>query len=207
MRLFAGTRLVASACAGLAALGAAVAIAGCAPAASPQGSLSPRPTASVTFQQAQAPVLASSAIGWLPAQTRALTPHLLAEDATIKGLQHTITGMGFIGGRERIFQGNSKRLTFVDSRALVFKTSAGAAQYLAYVHAHSADFFGLYPSVSGLVSGSAAGWMFEPQPCACHAANPAVVGIAQRGSVLLWLEINGPAATASALRALLSQLG
>lgn len=147
-----------------------------------------------------------SAIAWLPAQTRALTARLLAEDSTIKGLRSTITGFGFVGGRERIFQGNSKRLTFVDSRGLLFKTPAGAAAYLDFVHSHANDFFGLYPSVSRLVADSAAGWMFEPQPCACHLANPAFVGIAQRGSTLLWLEINGPAATDAELRSLLGQL-
>ena len=201
----ASTRLAVAACAGLAALVAATAVAGCGPAASTQSSSVARPTASA-LEQAQAPVLAISAITGLPAQTRALTAGLLAEDSTIKSLRNTITGLGFVGGRERIFQGNSKRLTFVDSRALVFDTPAGAAHYLDFVHAHANDFFGLYPSMSPLVSGSAAGWVFEPQPCACHMANPAFVGIARRGSLLLWLEINGPAATDAELRTLLLEV-
>ena len=152
------------------------------------------------------PVLGAAAVPGLPAKTRILSVALLAQDASIDGLARTVSGLGFVGGRERIFQGNSRQLTFVDSRALVFSSPAGAAQYLTFIHANAAAYFGSFVAVRALTSPAGVGWLFQPPPCACHMANPALVAIVREGDLLVWLEINGPAATEGALSLLLADV-
>jgi hypothetical protein len=94
-------------------------------------------------------------------------------------------------------------LTLVISRALIFRDAVGARHYAAFVREHQAAFFGSSVQAQRLPGRSASGWLFIPPLCACHMANPALIGVLNDGSRVLWLEINGPTATPALLMRLL----
>jgi hypothetical protein len=149
-------------------------------------------------------VLPVSAVPGIPSVTTRLTTAELAKDAAIHGLAAQIASWGYLGGRQRTFQGESHRLTLVVSRALVFRDATGARRYAAFVRGHEADFFGTAVQAQRLPGRGVSGWMFTPPLCACHLANPALIGIMNAGSRVLWLEINGPTATPALLVRLLN---
>lgn len=153
------------------------------------------------------PVLAASAVPGIPSATVPLTAAELGKDATIRGLAAKITSWGYLGGRQRTFQGESHRLTLVVSRALMFRGTAGARSYAAFVRAHRSAFFGTATGARPLPGSGGSGWLFTPQLCACHMANPALIGVVNAGPRVLWLEINGPAATPALLVRLLGDAG
>jgi hypothetical protein len=153
------------------------------------------------------PVLAASAVPGIPAVTARLTAADLAKDAAVHGLAAKITAWGYLGGRQRTFQGESHRLTLVVSRALMFRGTAGARSYAAFVRAHRSAFFGTATGARPLPGSGGSGWLFTPQLCACHMANPALIGVVNAGPRVLWLEINGPAATPALLVRLLGDAG
>ncbi len=148
------------------------------------------------------PVLESSAVPGIPSVIIRLTAADLGKDAVIPGLAAKISSWGYLAGRQRTFQGESHHLTLVVSRALLFRNAIGARRYLAYVHEHQAAFFGVAAQAQHLSGPGASGWLFTPPLCACHLANPALIGVLNAGPRITWLEINGPAAT----RALLVRL-
>jgi len=147
-------------------------------------------------------VLAPSAVPGLSSTTTTLTATELGKDAPIHGLAGRIATWGYLDGRQRTFQGESRRLTTVISRALVFGDPAGASAYVTYLQGHAAAFFGVATGVRPLTAQGRAGWLFSPPPCACHMANPVLIGVVKDGSSVVWLDINGPKAT----RALLVRL-
>jgi hypothetical protein len=149
------------------------------------------------------PVLATSAVPGIPTATTRLTTADLAKDAAIHGLAAKIASWGYLGGRQRTFQGESHRLTLVVSRALVFTDALGAQHYAAFVREHDAAFFGSAVQAQHLPGRTGPGWLFIPPPCACHMANPALIGVLNAGPRVLWLEINGPTATPALLLRLL----
>jgi hypothetical protein len=153
------------------------------------------------------PVLAISAVPGIPSATTRLTTADLAKDAAVRGLAGKIASWGYLGGRQRTFQGESHRLTLVVSRALMFRDAAGAQRYAAFVREHEAAFFGTSVQAQRLSGRSASGWLFTPPLCACHLANPALIGVVDAGSRVIWLEINGPAATPALLVRLLDSAG
>jgi hypothetical protein len=153
------------------------------------------------------PVLAASAVPGVPSATTGLTTADLAKDAAIRGLAAKIASWGYLGGRQRTFQGESHRLTLVISRALMFRDAVGAQRYAAFVRAHQAAFFGASVQAQRLSGQRAAGWLFTPPLCACHLANPALIGVLNSGSRVIWLEINGPQATPALLVRLLDSAG
>lgn len=153
------------------------------------------------------PVLATSAVPGIPSVTARLTAADLAKDAAIRGLAAKIASWGYLGGRQRTFQGESHHLTLVISRALVFRDPLGAQRYTAFVRKHQAAFFGASTEAQRLPGRSVPGWLFIPPPCACHLANPALIGVRNAGSRVLWLEINGPTATPALLVRLLDTAG
>jgi len=152
------------------------------------------------------PVLATSAVPGIPSVTTRLTAADLAKDAAIRGLAAKIVSWGYLGGRQRTFQGESHRLTLVVSRALIFRNATGAQQYAAFVREHQAAFFGAVVQARRLPGRSAPGWLFIPPLCACHLANPALIGVLNAGPRVLWLEINGPTATPALLMRLLDSV-
>jgi hypothetical protein len=159
------------------------------------------PASSPEAAASRAPVLPADAVPGIPSTTRALTAVDLAEDASIPGLASTIASFGFVAGRERTFQGQSKHLTYVVSRSLAFASPAGARRFVSYVRSKTASFFGVGATVRRLVGRE--GWLFDPPACACHLANPVLVAVLPAGSDVVWLEINGPDATRAVLGRLL----
>lgn len=159
---------------------------------------------SPVISNAALPVLATSAVPGISSVTMRLTTADLAKDAAIRGLATKIASWGYLGGRQRTFQGESHHLTLVISRALIFRDATGAQHYTAFVREHQAAFFGTSVQAQRLPGQSVPGWMFTPPLCACHLANPALIGVLSAGSRILWLEINGPTATPALLRRLLS---
>ena len=155
------------------------------------------------ISNAALPVLATTAVPGIPAATTRLTTADLAKDAAIHGLAAKIASWGYLGGRQRTFQGESHRLTLVVSRALIFRDALGAQRYAAFVREHDAAFFGSSVQAQHLPGRSGPGWLFIPPLCACHMANPALIGVLNTGSRVLWLEINGPTATPALLLQLL----
>src|SRR5215467_13248082 len=88
------------------------------------------------------PVLATSEVPGISSVTTRLTTADLAKDAAIRGLATRIASWGYLGGRQRTFQGESHHLTLVISRALIFRDALGAQQYAAFVREHRSAFFG-----------------------------------------------------------------
>lgn len=147
-------------------------------------------------------LLTASAVPDIPYTTAVLTVAELARDADIAGLASKFASWGYVEGAERTFQGESRHLTFVVSRSLVFRDAAGADAYVSFVHSHATAFFGI-AGVQALLAQGRPGWVFTPAACACHLANPVLVGVVSEGPAVAWLEINGPEATHALLVALL----
>ena len=147
-------------------------------------------------------VLSASAVPGVPYTTKTLTASELSKDAAIPGLESMFTKWGYVQGAERTFQGESRHLTFVDSRSLLFLDSGGAAAYVEFVHSNATAYFGI-AGVQALVAQGRPGWQFTPAACACHMANPVIVGVVSSQAGVTWLEINGPDATPALLVSLL----
>jgi hypothetical protein len=149
--------------------------------------------------------LPASALSYLPSHATVVSSDLLAKDASLGSLPSTLDHLGFVTGRQRVFQGPSKReLQYVESRTLHFSTPAGAAGYVAYVRQHAGAYVGQIPTVKPLVSRGRSGVLIIAPLCACHMAQPNLYGIVSSGRRVTWLEINGPGATRTALAALLA---
>lgn len=174
-----------------------VLLAGCA------GPAQTQPVSSTQTTALAMRVLAPAAVPGLPSVTKVLTVDELAKDASVPGLASSIASWGYVDGRQRTFQGPSHHLTLVVSRSLVFKDQAGARSFVAFVQKNAAAYFGATTQVRSLVAQGRAGWIFTPPPCACHLANPALIGVLDAGSNVVWLEINGPDATPALLIRLL----
>jgi hypothetical protein len=151
-----------------------------------------------------APVLSTAAVPGLAVTTRTVPVTLLEKDAPLPGLGARLVIDGYVGGRERTFQGPSKDLTLVVSRSLVFRHASGAADFVQVVHDKATTYFGLGTEVAPLTSAAGDGWLFRPAACACHLAQPLRLGVVQDGSRVVWLSINGPLATDTRLTALLA---
>ncbi len=152
-----------------------------------------------------APVLSTAAVpGGLAVTTRPVPVSLLEKDASVPGLGARLESDGYVGGRERTFQGESRDLSLVVSRSLLFDGPTGAADFVRLVHDDATTYFGEGTEVAPLSSSAGSGWLFRPTACACHLANPVRLGVVQDGSRVVWLSINGPLATDARLTALLS---
>ena len=150
------------------------------------------------------PLLSPKALPGLAVVTRALPAARLSKDAALPDLAAELVRDGYAGGRERVFEGTSRTLRLATSRALVFHTATGAASFLAYVHRHAQQWFGLTTEVNSLTSAGRTGWMFRPPSCSCPRASPLLVGILGEGAQLTWLAISGPGVTPRMLADLLA---
>ena len=178
----------------VAAVFVTVALGACGTAAPPPAASSPPPS-SVS-------VLSAQALPGIPYTTRGLTASDLSKDASLPNLMSMLSSWGYVDGAERVFQGQSRHLTYVQSRTLVFGDAAGAANFVSYVHTNAVAYFGVSAD-EALIAQGRAGWRFTPSACACHMANPVEVGVVSSGSTVSWLEINGPDATPALLVSLL----
>jgi hypothetical protein len=109
-----------------------------------------------------------------------------------------------MSGSDRYFQGESRQLEVVDSRALRFRSASGASDFITFVRLHASAYLGAYPGLRGFTSRGRSGILATAQPCACHLANPAFLGVVAHGGTVTWLEINGPGATAHRLTQLIA---
>ena len=151
---------------------------------------------------AGSPGALGAAVAYLPSTVRRLTAADLAREIRRPALARGPAPVGFTAAAERSFQGESHRLTVVDSRTLDFRTAAGARSFVTFVHAHVAAYLGVFPTVHRSAAGGRSGWTFRAQSCACPGSMPLWLGVTSAGRRVTWLEINGPTATARTLAAL-----
>jgi hypothetical protein len=133
-----------------------------------------------------------------------MTEAKLAREAGAPALRGQLRAWGFEVGTDRYFQGESRQLQVVDSRTLRFRDSAGASAFVAYIRRHASAYLGAYPGLHSLSSRGRSGILVTGQPCTCHLANPAFLGVVAHGGQVTWLEINGPGATARRLTQLIA---
>lgn len=148
-------------------------------------------------------VLPTAAVAGLAVVTQPLTGRDVQKDSTAPDLAARLDRWGYVGGWQRTFQGESRRLTLVVSRSLQFKNSPGAAAFVAYMHQKVGSFYP-FALTSRLIMPGRSGWVIRPPLCGCHMANPLVVGVTAQGRKVSWLEINGPEATTRLLTRLLA---
>ena len=163
------------------------------------------PAAPATHPAPRPPVLAGSAVPYLPSRVAGLTAADLLKDGRQPGLMDDLKRWGFRAGAQRTFQGESHRLQLVVARTLEFASAGGARSYVDYVRSHASDTLGSSPVIVPLTSHRRSGWLITPAACACHLAQPALVGVVSGGPRVTWLEVNGPDASLRVLRGLLDQ--
>ena len=160
-----------------------------------------------TSRVAPPPTLSPQTLPYLPSSTKSVSAVGLAREAEAPVLAQRLSAWGYLAGADRVFQGESRQLQFVDSRAFRFRTAAGAGRFVTFVGAHAAAYLGSFPLARPFRSRGRSGVLVTAQPCQCHMANPAYLGVVSRGSIVTWLEINGPAATPGRLAALIATVG
>jgi hypothetical protein len=79
-------------------------------------------------------ILPTTAVAGLAVATQPLTSQDVQKDSNARDLAARLAGWGYVSGWQRTFQGESRRLTLVVSRSLQFRTSPGAAAFVAYMH-------------------------------------------------------------------------
>lgn len=171
---------------------AVLAVGACGSASAPSVAVGPPPT------------LSPHAVPYLPSRLHVMTEAALAREAGAPALRGRLREWGFEVGSDRYFQGESRQLQVVDSRALRFRSSTGAVAFVAYVRRHASVYLGAYPGLRGFTSRGRTGILVTGQPCTCHLANPAFLAVVARGGIVTWLEINGPGATRHRLAALMA---
>ncbi|HZQ49115.1 MAG TPA: hypothetical protein VFB69_02295 [Candidatus Dormibacteraeota bacterium] len=165
------------------------------------GTVSSQPVAS-SPPPSSVNVLSAKVVPGVPYTTRGLSASDLSKDASLPDLTSMLSTWGYVEGAERTFQGQSRHLTFVVSRTLVFTGAAGAQAYVSFIHTNVVAYFGVVAE-SPLTAQGRSGWQITPSACACHMANPVEVGVVSSGATVSWLEINGPDATPALLVSLL----
>lgn len=142
----------------------------------------------------------------LSVQNSVLTASDLADEYGSSDLLDQLQADGFQGGVKRELRGNSKTVSGVDSRVLLFDTPQGAQSFVTYMSKHSEPFFGGPAGVKPLKSGSAKGVSIRPPDCGCAGAYPVYAGIVAEGSRVLWLEVTGPRTSVDDLHQLLGTM-
>jgi hypothetical protein len=150
------------------------------------------------------PTLSPHAVPYLPSRVHPLTGTALAHEAGLRRLRSQLRSWGFVTGADRYFQGESRQLQVVDSRALRFRSATGAGEFVAFVRRHASVYLGSYPGIRSFSSRGRSGILATAQPCTCHLANPAFLAVVSRGRAVTWLENNGPGATRQRLTRLIA---
>ncbi len=152
------------------------------------------------------PTLPPSAVPYLDSKVIPIGEPELAKDANLAVLPATLSRLGFVVGSQRTFQGPERhRLQLVVSRTLRFETPAGAQGFVKFVDAHAGDYVGQIPTVKPLHSDGRSGALIVAPLCACHMAQPTLLGIVSGGRDVTWLTINGSSATPALLAKLVRQ--
>ena len=148
------------------------------------------------------PTLSAAAVPHLESKARALSAAVVAREAALPRLAGQLAEWGYVAGASRSFQGQSKRLQVVDSRAYRFRTPTGAAALMREIRAHPGAFFPGAGRVRDFTSEGRRGIAVQGLPCACHMAQPALFAAVADGTTVSSLEINGARASMRVLRAL-----
>ena len=146
------------------------------------------------------PVLPADAIPGLEATTQPVTAEDLSGD-----LGGTAKVDGFVSGTERVFQGRSLGLARVVSRTLEFESPEAAEEYVALLHAHVDDLYGVGTTAKPFAEGGRSGYLIDPAACACHRASPTLTAALADGSRVTYLEVNGGGADPAAVEKLLAR--
>jgi hypothetical protein len=152
------------------------------------------------------PVLSGRTLPDLEASTRELGPADLAADFGPQGdVEARLRDWGFVRGRERVFQGESRRFDQVVSRTLEFEQASGARAYVSFYGAHLTSVFGAGTRKSAIRSGGRTGYLVDAAACACHRAEPTLAAVVAGGARVTYLEVNGGGATREAVVDLLAK--
>jgi hypothetical protein len=151
--------------------------------------------------------LSASALPALSNVARTLdTTSLAADSFHPAAVRKLLVNDGYLTGREREFFGHGPRFNHVVARALRFKSSDGAANYLAWVAAHAADFLGNARRESTLGLGDA-GSLFSLVGCqVCRKEQPALLAAWRRGDTVAFLLGQGPGVNRESFAALARKL-
>src|SRR5262245_17063509 len=163
-------------------------------------------------QQGDAPVgalepIPPAALPGHPAAPVTLDAGTVAMDAVdASELESLLQEAGFVGGTQRQFSRTGAGRRRIVARVLTFETADGADRYLAWLHDHAEDVIGKAAPNDELAA-PADGTVFEhePNPC-CHSETRIFLAAWNRGRTVVTLQVDGPAARASAVPELLSQL-
>ena len=151
------------------------------------------------------PTLPAAAVPYLESTERALTAAVVAREAGLPRLAGQLAEWGYDGGASRYFQGQSKRLQVVDSRAYRFRTPAGASAFMRVIRENPGAFFPGAGSMRDFSAGGRRGIAADGLPCSCHLAQPALFAAVSDGTTVSSLEINGARASRRVLRALVAR--
>jgi hypothetical protein len=151
------------------------------------------------------PTLPAAAVPYLESTERALTAPVVAREAGLPRLADQLAEWGYDGGASRYFQGQSKRLQVVDSRAYRFRTTTGAAAFMRLIRENPAAFFPGAGDTRDFSAGGRRGIAADGLPCSCHLAQPALFAAVSDGTTVRSLEINGARASRRVLRALVAR--
>jgi hypothetical protein len=146
--------------------------------------------------------LPAAAVPYLESSQRTLTAAVVAKETGLPELAGRLAAWGYESGASRYFQGQSKRLQVVDSRAYRFRSPAGAATFLRFIRERPGAFFPGAGERRAFAAGGRRGLAIEGLPCACHLAQPAYFAALADGVTVRSLEINGARASVKTLRAL-----
>jgi hypothetical protein len=149
--------------------------------------------------------LAATAVRYLPSTKKPLSVGFLAHEAGAPQLRAQLPAWGYLAGADRYFQGESRRLTVVDSRTLRFRSAQGANSFVQFMRGHLSPYIGTQPKIRRFNTLGRSGILVTGLECECHLANASFLAIVTRGPTVTWLEINGPAATPRALGSLIAR--
>jgi hypothetical protein len=146
--------------------------------------------------------LPAAAVPYLDSRDRTLSPVAIAKETGLPRLERQLADWGYEAGASRYFQGQSRRLQVVDSRAYRFRSPAGAAALMRAIRTDPRAFFAGAGEQRTFAVAGFRGIAIDGLPCACHLAQPARFAAVRDGATVRTLEINGARATPRALRTL-----
>jgi|SRR5262245_839464 len=168
------------------------------------------PVPSPVVAGGSAPALDPIPQGALPGHAAApvsLDAGTIAMDAVdVSGLGDLLDDAGYVGGTQRQFSRTGAGRRRIVARVLTFETADGANRYLAWLNEHVQDMIGK-AAPNDALGAPADGTVFEhePNPC-CHSETRIFLAAWSRGRAVMTLQVDGPAARASAVPELVSQL-
>jgi len=130
---------------------------------------------------------------------------LIAEVIDHGGLRRVLDRGGYVAGSEREFFGRTAVFNHVTEQVIRFESGTGAASYLRWLRAHTAESLGDPRSVTttGLGTG---GFVYRPKGCGCHTETPTYLIAWRQGSLALTVLASGSGAAPRTVGALARRL-